>query len=92
MDPKPALASAFAWISATGSWLADAHVCLSVVATLAALIASIYAVRAYSLRLTVYRMERDKLAAELCEECREGNPPNRCPYTENQKPKDCPYE
>ena len=79
---------ALGWFGSLASWLSAAHPILSLLATLLAAVASLYAIVVSFRTARLRRLEIEQTALELCERCRAGHPPAACPLT--QRPDDCP--
>ena len=79
---------ALGWAGSFTSWLTMAHPILSLVATILAAVASIYAIAVSWRTVRLRRLEIEEATRNLCERCRAGHPPASCPLS--QRPPDCP--
>ena len=72
------------------SWVTAAHPVFSLLATVLAATASIYAIRVSWGTARLRRLEIARTIGALCDQCREGNPPPKCPIPDAQRPSFCP--
>lgn len=80
---------AVGWAGSFAGWMAAAHPILSLVATLLAAVASVYAIVVSMRTARLRRLEIDHATQSICEQCREGVPPRHCPFPPNQRPANC---
>lgn len=85
------------WMLAATTWAANAHLLLSIVATIGAIIASIVTILLNIEARRARRAEANKAeidatvsALRLCRRCMAGEPPQHCPIPCNERPVDCP--
>lgn len=81
---------ALGWAGSLTSWLAVAHPFLSLLATLLAAVASVYAIVVSRRTVRLRRLEIEETTRNLCDRCRAGHPPATCPLT--HRPDDCPLK
>ena len=81
---------AVGWVGSLASWVTAAHPIFSLLATVLAATASIYAIRVSWGTARLRRLEIARTIRALCDQCREGNPPQRCPIPADQRPSFCP--
>ncbi len=81
---------AVGWIGSFASWMTTAHPVLSLLATLLAAGASLYAIVVSFRTAKLRALEIQAATQTLCEHCRAGSPPAACPL--NQEPKHCPLK
>lgn len=81
---------ALGWVSTAASWFTVAHPILSMIATILAGLASGYAILVSWRTAKLRKLEIEETAQKLCEHCRAGTPPPECPFTDTNKPTDCP--
>jgi hypothetical protein len=79
---------ALGWAGSVASWLAAAHPILSLLATVLAAVASVYAIVVSRRTARLRRLEIEATTQRLCERCRAGYPPAACPLL--ARPDDCP--
>jgi hypothetical protein len=83
---------ALGWAGSFASWLTVAHPVLSLLATILAALASLYAILVSWRTAQLRRLEIDRTVQELCDHCRAGTPPPECPLPPAQRPVGCPMK
>jgi len=81
---------ALGWAGSFTSWLTAASPVLSLLATLLAAVASVYAIVVSRRTVRLRRLEIEEVSQKLCEHCLAGTPPAECPLPEPRRPLNCP--
>ena len=79
---------AVGWAGSVAGWLTTAHPILSLVSTMLASLASLYAIVVWWRTARLRRLEIEVASRKLCERCRDGHPPAVCPLP--IRPDNCP--